>query len=41
MVSRFFLTPLPPDEVDAATAAETADRLLPFLLRAVGHKGHT
>lgn len=40
MVSRFFLTPLPPDEVDAATAAETADRLLPFLLRAVGHKGH-
>ncbi|MEW2299694.1 TetR/AcrR family transcriptional regulator [Streptomyces sp. NPDC006655] len=40
MVSRFFLTPLPPDQVDAATAAETADRLLPFLLRAVGHKGH-
>ncbi|MEU0209629.1 TetR/AcrR family transcriptional regulator [Streptomyces canus] len=40
MVSRFFLTPLPPDQVDATTAAETADRLLPFLLRAVGHKGH-
>lgn len=40
MVSRFFLTPLPPDQVDAATAAETADRLLPFLLRAVGHQGH-
>lgn len=38
MMSRFFLTPLGPDQVDAATAAETADRLLPFLLRAVGHK---
>lgn len=36
MMSRFFLTPLSPDEVDAAAATETADRLLPFLLRAVG-----
>ncbi|MET8206145.1 TetR/AcrR family transcriptional regulator [Streptomyces sp. NPDC005373] len=41
MISRFFLTPLPPDEVDAATAAETADRFLPLLLRAVGYKGRT
>ncbi|MFF9035413.1 TetR/AcrR family transcriptional regulator [Streptomyces sp. NPDC014892] len=40
MMSRFFLTPLTPDEVDAASAAETADRLLPFLLRAVGGKGN-
>lgn len=40
MISRFFLTPLPPDQVDAATATQTADRLLPFLLRAVGHKEH-
>ncbi|ELP62616.1 TetR/AcrR family transcriptional regulator [Streptomyces turgidiscabies] len=36
MMSKFFLTPRMPDEVDAAAAAETADRLLPFLLRAVG-----
>ena len=40
MISKFFLTPLRPDQVDAATATKTADRLLPFLLRAVGHKGH-
>ncbi|WP_060886827.1 TetR/AcrR family transcriptional regulator [Streptomyces caniscabiei] len=40
LISRFFLTPLPPDQVDAATASATADRLLPFLLRALGHKGH-
>ncbi|MDT0479463.1 TetR/AcrR family transcriptional regulator [Streptomyces doebereineriae] len=39
MMSRFFLTPLPPDEVDAGSAAETADRLLPLLLRAIGGKG--
>lgn len=39
MISRFFLTPLPPDQVDAATATKTAERLLPFLLRAVGHQG--
>lgn len=39
MMSRFFLTPLPPDEVDAGSAAETADRLLPFLLRAIGGQG--
>ena len=38
MMSRFFLTPLLPDEVDAASAAEMADHLLPFLLRAVGGK---
>ncbi|MET9761714.1 TetR/AcrR family transcriptional regulator [Streptomyces sp. NPDC006372] len=36
MVSRFLLTSLPPDRVDAAAAARTADRLLPFLLRAIG-----
>ncbi|MFJ9098626.1 TetR/AcrR family transcriptional regulator [Streptomyces sp. NPDC102405] len=41
MMSRFFLTPLRADQVDTATAAETADRLLPFLLRAVGHKGYS
>ncbi|MEV6406125.1 TetR/AcrR family transcriptional regulator [Streptomyces bobili] len=40
MMSRFFLTPLLPDEVDAASAAEMADRLLPFVLRAVGGKGN-
>ncbi|MFI7301138.1 TetR/AcrR family transcriptional regulator [Streptomyces sp. NPDC050121] len=40
MMSRFFLTPLMPDDVDAASAAEMADRLLPFLLRAVGVQGH-
>lgn len=40
MMSRFFLTPLPPNQVDAATAAKTADRMLPFLLRAVGHAEH-
>lgn len=39
MMSRFFLTPLPPDEVDAGSAAETADRLLPFLMRAIGGMG--
>ncbi|MFH9826641.1 TetR/AcrR family transcriptional regulator [Streptomyces bobili] len=39
MMSRFFLTPLRADQVDAATAAQTADHLLPLLLRAVGHKG--
>ena len=36
MMSRFFLTPLTPDEMDTASATEMADRLLPFLLRAVG-----
>ncbi|MGW4981343.1 TetR/AcrR family transcriptional regulator [Streptomyces mirabilis] len=40
MMSRFFLTPLMPDEVDAASAVEMADRLLPFLLRAVGGTGN-
>ncbi|WP_411088894.1 TetR/AcrR family transcriptional regulator [Streptomyces sp. 061-3] len=38
MMSKFFLTPLLPDEVDTATAVATADRLLPFLLRAIGGK---
>ncbi|MDX3496265.1 TetR/AcrR family transcriptional regulator [Streptomyces turgidiscabies] len=37
MMSRFFLTPLLPDQIDAATALETAERFLPFLLRALGH----
>lgn len=37
MMCRFFLTPLPPDQVDATTATDTADRMLPFLLRALGH----
>lgn len=37
MMSRFFLTPLLPDQVDAATATEAADRFLPLLLRAFGH----
>ncbi|MEU3708528.1 TetR/AcrR family transcriptional regulator [Streptomyces catenulae] len=36
VISRFFLTPRPPDQVDAATAQELADRFLPFALRAVG-----
>ena len=33
-------TALMPDEVDAASAVEMADRLLPFLLRAAGGKGN-
>ncbi|MGW1271560.1 TetR/AcrR family transcriptional regulator, partial [Streptomyces sp. NPDC002491] len=40
MMSRFFLTPLMPDDVDEESAAETADRLLPFLMRAVGAQAH-
>ncbi|MEU9607454.1 TetR/AcrR family transcriptional regulator [Streptomyces sp. NPDC048057] len=36
VMSRFFLTPRLPEQVDAATAQETADRFLPFVLRAVG-----
>ncbi|MER6350841.1 TetR/AcrR family transcriptional regulator [Streptomyces sp. NPDC001634] len=36
MVSRFILTPLLPDQVDADEAAVTADRFLPFVLRAIG-----
>ncbi|MEV4555491.1 TetR/AcrR family transcriptional regulator [Kitasatospora sp. NPDC049285] len=36
IMTRFFLTPQSPAEVDAATARHTADRLLPFLLRALG-----
>ncbi|MBO1417984.1 TetR/AcrR family transcriptional regulator [Streptomyces sp. FH025] len=35
-MTRFLLTPQPPQDVDADTARETADRLLPFALRAVG-----
>lgn len=35
-MSRFLLTPRRPDQVDAVTAERTADRLLPFILRAVG-----
>ncbi|HEX2298123.1 MAG TPA: TetR/AcrR family transcriptional regulator [Pseudonocardiaceae bacterium] len=36
MVNRFLLTSSLPDRGDAADAARMADRLLPFLLRAVG-----
>ncbi|MEU1284139.1 TetR/AcrR family transcriptional regulator [Kitasatospora sp. NPDC005856] len=36
VMSHFLLTPRPPDDVDPATARATADRLLPFVLRAVG-----
>lgn len=36
MMSRFLLTPRRPDQVGAVTAEHTADRLLPFILRAVG-----
>jgi AcrR family transcriptional regulator len=36
VLSRFFLTPQLPDQIDALTAQETADRMLPFLLRALG-----
>ncbi|WP_256641951.1 TetR/AcrR family transcriptional regulator [Streptomyces murinus] len=36
VMSRFLLTPRRPDQVDAVTAERTADRLLPFILRAVG-----
>ncbi|MBV7697774.1 TetR/AcrR family transcriptional regulator [Streptomyces sp. TRM70350] len=39
MVSRFLLTSVPPDQVDEPAAARTADRLLPFLLRALGSDG--
>ncbi|WP_346342494.1 TetR-like C-terminal domain-containing protein [Streptomyces sp. SID685] len=36
VMNRFLLTPRRPDQVDAVTANRTADRLLPFILRAVG-----
>ncbi|MBV2151552.1 TetR/AcrR family transcriptional regulator [Kitasatospora sp. SUK 42] len=36
VMTRFLLTPRLPQDVDAITARETADRLLPFALRAVG-----
>ncbi|GAA4853851.1 TetR/AcrR family transcriptional regulator [Kitasatospora terrestris] len=36
IVSHFFLTARLPDQVDPATAEATADRLLPFALRALG-----
>ncbi|MFF3734828.1 TetR/AcrR family transcriptional regulator [Streptomyces sp. NPDC002476] len=39
VMSRFFLTPRLPDEVDAAAARDMADRLLPLVLRAVGGGG--
>jgi hypothetical protein len=38
MMSRFFLTPLPPNQVDPAIAAETAESMVFFLLRAFGHQ---
>ncbi|MFF2656180.1 TetR/AcrR family transcriptional regulator [Kitasatospora sp. NPDC058032] len=38
VMSRFFLTPEAPDQVDARAAEETADRLLPFVLRALGSR---
>ncbi|MFD8598897.1 TetR/AcrR family transcriptional regulator [Kitasatospora sp. NPDC059646] len=38
LMSRFLLTPRP-DQVDPATAQATADRFLPFALRAVGAPG--
>ncbi|MFZ4237744.1 TetR/AcrR family transcriptional regulator [Streptomyces murinus] len=39
VMSRFLLTPRRPDQVDAVTAERMADRLLPFILRAVGGGG--
>ncbi|MER7703703.1 TetR/AcrR family transcriptional regulator [Kitasatospora sp. NPDC097605] len=36
VMSRFLLTSKAPDQVDARVAEETADRLLPFVLRALG-----
>ncbi|MGC9538873.1 TetR/AcrR family transcriptional regulator [Streptomyces sp. UG1] len=39
LVSRFLLTSVLPDQVDEAAAAQTADRLLPFLLRALSSNG--
>ncbi|MFD9686311.1 TetR/AcrR family transcriptional regulator [Kitasatospora sp. NPDC059088] len=36
VMTHFLLTPHLPEDVDEATAQETADRLLPFALRAVG-----
>ncbi|MGK4578600.1 TetR/AcrR family transcriptional regulator [Kitasatospora sp. HPMI-4] len=36
VMSHFLLTPQPPEDVDEATARKTADRLLPFVLRAMG-----
>ncbi|MFD9811933.1 TetR/AcrR family transcriptional regulator [Streptomyces sp. NPDC059080] len=39
VMSRFILTPRPPEQVGAAAAQEAADRFLPFVLRAVGGGG--
>ena len=39
VMSRFLLTPRRPDQVDAVTAERMADRLLPFILRAVSGGG--
>ncbi|MDH6139430.1 AcrR family transcriptional regulator [Kitasatospora sp. GP30] len=36
VMTHFLLTPQLPEDVDETTARETADRLLPFALRAVG-----
>jgi AcrR family transcriptional regulator len=36
VMSRFFLTPRLPEQVDAVDAQAAADRFLPFILRAVG-----
>ncbi|GAA1393077.1 TetR/AcrR family transcriptional regulator [Kitasatospora putterlickiae] len=38
VLSRFLLTPRLPDQVDARAREETADRLLPFVLRALGSR---
>ncbi|MET8454093.1 TetR/AcrR family transcriptional regulator [Streptomyces sp. NPDC005209] len=39
VMSRFFLTPRLPEQVDTTAAQEAADRFLPFALRAVGGGG--
>ncbi|MGW4531794.1 hypothetical protein ACWEOI_12675 [Nocardia sp. NPDC004340] len=39
VMSRFFLSPGLPEQVDAATALEVADRFLPFALRSVRGSG--
>ncbi|MER5436851.1 TetR/AcrR family transcriptional regulator [Streptomyces sp. NPDC002588] len=39
MLSHFLITPRPPEQVDEEAARAGADRLLPFLLRALGSAG--
>lgn len=39
VMSHFLITPQSPDEVDPETAVALADRLLPFVLRALGATG--